>query len=309
MDTSDFHSVDPQDLSLGAIHHLLLSAVAPRPIAFASTVDHKGQVNLSPFSYFNVFSANPPVMIFSPARSGWDNTTKHTLDNVQMVPEVVVNIVDHAMIEQMSLASTEYPRGVNEFDKAGFTPAASKTVSPPRVMESPVSFECRVDRIIELGTEGGAGNLVICQVSYIHIKRQLLDDQKRLKPETLDQVARMGGNWYCRAHGEALFEVNKPGSDHGIGVDQLPESIRHSEILTGNNLGQLGGMPALPNLDQINEIRSRVEVMEILSTYGKPEKKLMALHKLAKNKLELKKVAQAAAILMLADQFMAEGQA
>lgn len=228
------------------MHSYLLGAIAPRPIAFASTVDSHGQVNLSPFSFFNVFGANPPVLIFSPARRGRDNTTKHTYENVLEVPEVVINIVNYSMVQQMSLASTEYPRGVNEFVKAGFTETPSERVKPPRVAESPASFECKVLKVIQTGDQGAAGNLIICEVVLAHIQDSILDTEGRIDPFKLDAVARMGGDWYCRAQGDAIFKVPKPLDRLGIGIDQLPEAIRRSMVLTGNDLGMLANVEQIP---------------------------------------------------------------
>lgn len=238
-------TIDPKAVSTAALHGYMLGAVTPRPIAFASTIDSAGNVNLSPFSFFNVFSANPPIMIFSPARRGRDNTTKHTYENVLQVKEVVINIVNHDIVQQMSLSSTEYGKGVNEFEKAGLTPLASQTIKPPRVAESPVQFECRVNEVVSLGTEGGAGNLVICEVLKMHINEAVLDADGKIDPVKLDAVSRMGGNWYGRAK-EGMFEVPKPLSRLGIGFDQLPEAIRTSKFLTGNNLAMLANVEVLP---------------------------------------------------------------
>ena len=238
-------TIDPKALSTAALHGYMLGAVTPRPIAFASTIDVDGNVNLSPFSFFNVFSANPPIMIFSPARRGRDNTTKHTYENVLQVKEVVINIVNYDIVQQMSLSSTEYGKGVNEFEKAGLTPLASQTIKPPRVAESPVQFECRVNEVISLGTEGGAGNLVICEVLKMHINDAILDADGKIDPVKLDAVSRMGGNWYGRAK-QGMFEVPKPLSRLGIGFDQLPETIRTSKLLTGNDLAMLANVEVLP---------------------------------------------------------------
>lgn len=247
-------TIDPKEIPVPKMHSYLLGAIAPRPIAFASTIDKEGNINLSPFSFFNVFSANPPILVFSPARRGRDNTTKHTYENVMDVPEVVINIVNYAMVQQASLASTEYERGVNEFVKSGLTPIASQKVKPPRVMESPVSFECKVNQIIQLGDQGGAGNLVICEVLLAHFKEEILDEEGKIDPQKLDAVARMGGDYYCRAQGEAIFTVPKPLLTKGIGVDQLPEVIRNSKVLTGNDLGMLGNVEALPSKGSVDEI-------------------------------------------------------
>ncbi|MDW8330184.1 MAG: flavin reductase family protein, partial [Cyclobacteriaceae bacterium] len=238
--------INPKEITVAQMHAFLLGAVSPRPIAFVSTVDKEGRVNLSPFSFFNVFSANPPILVFSPARKGRDNTVKDTYLNVLEVPEAVVNIISYPMVHQASLASAEYPRGINEFEKAGFTAIPSDKVKPPRVAESPVSMECRVNQVIELGSEGGAGNLVICEVLLMHIKDDVLDAEGKIDPRKLDAVARMGGDWYCRANGEALFRLPQPGNRLGLGFDQLPEAIKHSRVLTGSDLAQLAGITALP---------------------------------------------------------------
>lgn len=237
--------IDPKQITTPQLHGYLLGAIAPRPICFASTVDADGQVNLSPYSFFNVFSANPPVMIFSPARRVRDNTTKHTLQNVHDTGEVVINVVSYDMVQQMSLSSTEYPKGVNEFVKAGFTQAESVKVAPPRVAESPVQFECKVKEVVALGNQGGAGNLVICEVVWIHINEAVLDEHGKIDPHKLDPVSRLGGNWYSRAN-MGLFEVEKPLRTLGIGVDALPDAIKGSKVLTGNHLGMLANIEALP---------------------------------------------------------------
>lgn len=239
-------TINPKEIPFSKMHAYLLGAVTPRPIAFASTIDKEGNVNLSPFSFFNCFGANPPILIFSPARRGRDNTTKHSFENVREVPEVVINIVNYNMVQQASLASTEYPKGVNEFVKAGFTEAPSLIVKPPRVAESPVSMECKVLQIIETGTQGAAGNLVICEIVMMHIAESVLDNDGRIDPWKLDAVARLGGDYYCRVQGDMIFKVPKPLEKIGIGIDQLPETIRHSKILTGNDLGMLANVPTLP---------------------------------------------------------------
>ena len=244
-------SISPQDVSTGKLHGYLLGAVSPRPVAFASTVDKDGNINLSPFSFFNVFSANPPILIFSPARRGRDNTTKHTYENVLEVPEVVINIVSYDMVQQASLASTEYAKGVNEFKKSGFTELASDIVKPPRVAEAPVQIECKVNEVISLGKEGGAGNLVICEVVKLHMREDILDENGAIDPHKIDTVARLGGPWYTRAK-SGLFQVPKPLTTLGIGVDMLPAEIRNSKVLTGNDLGMLGNVESFPNSEEIN---------------------------------------------------------
>lgn len=246
-----YHSFSPTDLSTGQLHGCLLTGIAPRPIAFVSTIDAKGQVNLSPFSFFNIFGSNPPLLIFSPARRVRDNTTKHTLDNLHEVGECTVNIVDYAMVEQMSLSSTEYDRGVNEFIKSGLTEVKSDLVAAPRVGESPLSMECKVQQIIQTGDQGGAGNLVIVEIIKVHLRADACGENNLLDADKLDLVGRMGGSYYVRAKGDALFEIPKPLRSKGIGVDQLPEHVRNSSILTGNDLGRLGNLAALPNKDII----------------------------------------------------------
>ncbi|WP_432411955.1 flavin reductase family protein [Rasiella sp. SM2506] len=244
-------SIDPKEISVGTLHGYLLGAVSPRPICFASTVDAEGNVNLSPYSFFNVFSANPPIMIFSPARRVRDNTTKHTLENILETKEVVINIVSHAMVQQMSLSSTEYDKGINEFTKAGFTQMPSSLVKPPRVKEAPVQFECRVNEVIGLGSEGGAGNLVICEVIKVHLHEEILDANGAIDPFKIDTVARMGGNWYSRAK-EGMFEVEKPLRTLGMGVDRLPVAVRLSKTLTGNDLGILANVEKMPDAQEID---------------------------------------------------------
>lgn len=247
---SKIRSIVPSDIPVPELHSWLLGAVAPRPIAFASTVDDHGRPNLSPFSFFNVFSANPPILIFSPARRVRDNSTKHTLENILQTREVVINVVNYNIVQQASLASTEYAEGVNEFLKAGLTMLASDLVKPYRVEESPVQFECKVTRVEPLGENGGAGNLVFSEVVKMHVKEDILDEQGKIDPARIDQVARMGGNWYSRAR-LGLFEVPKPVSALGLGVDRLPESIRNSRFLSGNDLGKLANVEALPEDSEV----------------------------------------------------------
>ncbi|MGC6431911.1 MAG: flavin reductase family protein [Jejuia sp.] len=247
----------PKDLSSSKLHSLLLSTVAPRPIALASTMDAQGTPNLSPFSYFNVFSSNPPILIFSPARRVRDNSVKHTLQNVEATKEVVINIVNYDMVHQMSLTSTEYPEGVNEFEKAGFGMIDSDIVKPYRVAASPVQFECKVNDIVKLGTEGGAGNLVICEVVKFHIDDEFLNDDDTVDQKKLDLVARAGGSFYSRAN-KGFFEIPKPLSTLGIGVDNFPEHVKNSMILTGNNLGMLGNVEALPTKEDVDNFISDI---------------------------------------------------
>jgi len=276
---------DPKEISTGALHQLLLGAVSPRPIAFASTVDPDGRPNLAPFSFFNVFSANPPILIFSPARRGRDNTTKHTYENVKRVPEVVINIVDFAMVQQCSLASTDYAEGVNEFEKAGLTGIASETIRPWRVAEAPVQLECKVNRVIELGTEGGAGNLVVCELLKMHVSPKILDANDRIVPHLLDAVARCGGDWYARISGDALFEVEKPLVKIGVGVDAISTDIRNSPVLTGNDLGKLGNVELLPDETEVNEYKL-LELSEMfISLEDNPGELEIELHKHARRLL------------------------
>ncbi len=257
-------TVNPKEIPTSQLHGYLLGSVTPRPIAFASTIDKDGNVNLSPFSFFNCFGYNPPLLIFSPARRGRDNTTKHTYENVLEVQEVVINIVSYSMVQQMSLASTEYPKGINEFAKAGFTEAASTLIKPPRVAEAPVSMECNVLQIVPTGTEGGAGNLVICEVILMHIKEEVLDAQGKIDPFKLDAVARLGGDWYCRVQGDAIFKVPKPLDRLGIGVDSIPASIRFSKILTGNDLGLLGNVERLPDINNVQDFMAMYPIEQAL---------------------------------------------
>ena len=244
-------TLDPKELEIPQLHRYLLGAIGPRPIAFASTIDADGVPNLSPFSFFNVFSANPPIMVFSPARSGRTGATKNTLDNVKNIKEVVINIVNHDIVQQMSLASSPYEAGIDEFVKAGLTPVASELIKPFRVKESPVQFECKVNEIIELGQNGGAGNLVICEVVKIHINEDVLDAIGMIDQYKIDLVSRMGGNWYCRADKNSMFEIQKPITTIGIGVDQIPTEIRNSTILTSNDLGLLGSVEAIPTQEEV----------------------------------------------------------
>lgn len=286
-------TIDPKNTPTPKLHGYLLSAVAPRPIAFASTIDSDGNPNLSPFSFFNVFSANPPIAIFSPARRGRDNTTKHTYENVKAHPEVVINIVNHPIVQQMSLSSTEYGDGVNEFEKAGLTMLESEEVKPYRVAESPVQLECKVKEVKELGDQGGAGNLVICEVVRIHIHEEYLDEAGKLDTQKLDLVGRMGANWYVRASGDALFEIEKPLTTLGIGVDAIPEDIRLSGILTGNNLGQLGNVEGMPDETTVNEYKL-VELSDVFQEYEDDATQLeIELHKRAKDLLAENKVQEA----------------
>jgi flavin reductase (DIM6/NTAB) family NADH-FMN oxidoreductase RutF len=279
--------IRPADLPIPKLQAYLQSAVSPRPIAFVSSIDTEGNVNLSPFSFFNMFSMNPPILVFSPSRRVRNNTIKHTLENVFEVDEVVINIVNYAMVQQTSLASCEFAKGVNEFVKSGFTEVKSDLVRPPRVGESPVSFECKVKQVIPLGTEGGAGNLVICEVLLMHIHDSVLDENNMIEPHKLDAVARMGQNYYSRASGDGVFVVPKPNEKIGIGYDLLPEKIRTSKILTGNDLGMLANVDQLPAKRELTDDELKVfnQGME-------------AVHRLAKDYLKQSKIIEAWQLLL-----------
>jgi flavin reductase (DIM6/NTAB) family NADH-FMN oxidoreductase RutF len=265
------------------LHGYLLGAIGPRPIAFASTVDENGVNNLSPFSFFNVFSAAPPILIFSPARNGRTNTTKDTYNNVKKVPEVVINIVNMDILHQMSLSSSPFSPDVDEFVKSGLTPIPSETIRPMRVKESPVQFECKVNQVIELGDQGGAGNLVICEVTKIHIHEDILGADGMIDQKKINLVARMGGNWYCHANEHSMFEITKPITTVGIGFDQLPEDIRNSPVLNMNELAQLAGITDLPNETDVNEYKL-LELSDIFVTLeDEPAKLERALHERAKS--------------------------
>lgn len=293
-------SLNIEDLSIMEVQQWLGYAVAPRPICFASTIDKAGNVNLSPFSFFNIFSSNPPVCVFSPSRRVRDNTTKHTLENVLEVPEVVINIVDYAMVQQTSLASTEYAKGINEFEKAGFTAIKSDFVKPPRVKESPVQLECIVTDVIPLGTGHGAGNLVLAEVKIIHIKEEILGVDGMIDQQKIDLVARLGGNWYSRVTPESLFQVAKPLSTLGIGIDALPDDIKNSKILTGNHLGQLGNVMELPNEDDVKLFELEPEVKDILDfTIGDQQTRTIQLHLKAREFLDDGMVEEAWKVLLI----------
>ncbi len=243
-------SIIPKEIPTAKLQGYLQGSVGPRPIAFASTMDHNGKPNLSPFSFFNLFSANPPILIFSPSRRVRDNTIKHTLINAEATREVVINVVTYDMVQQASLARTEYGDGVNEFLKAGFTAIPSDLVKPYRVKESPVQFECKIQEIISLGTEGGAGNLIICEIVKMHIDEKILDENGSVDQHKIDLVSRLGGNWYSRSN-MGLFEVEKPLTTLGIGVDQIPDFIKESPVFDGNDLGKLGNVEALPTSEEV----------------------------------------------------------
>lgn len=290
--------VIPSQLKVSEIHQYMLDSIAPRPIAFVSTIDKDGHVNLSPFSFFNAFGANPPILIFSPALRGRDGATKNTLDNIKDIKECVVNIVDYKMVQQMSLASTEYPKGVNEFVKAGLTEEKSDLVKPPRVKEAPVQMECIVKEVLSTGEKGGAGQLVICEIVMMHINEEVIGDDGRIDPIKIDQVARMGGNWYSRA-AKGLFSIPKPLTTLGIGVDQLPTSIKNSSILTGNDLGILGNTESLPSQEEISEFKNREDVKNFLSALeGDAENLTTAVHIAAHKLLSENKINDAWLLLM-----------
>ena len=291
--------IDPKEIKTNVFHSYMLSAIAPRPIAFASTVDKNGHPNLAPFSFFNAFGSNPPVVVFSPARRVRDNTLKHTLENIYETKEVVINVVNYAMVRQTSLASSEYPKGVNEFTKAGFTPVPSHIVKPFRVKESPVQMECKVLEVKETGNMGGAANLIICEILLMHIDEAVLTPDSKIDPNKIDLVARMGSDLYCRASGSALFEVSKPLSSPGIGIDNLPESIRQSHILSGNNLGQLGNISVLPDENAIIEFGREDFMKELFNRFGHDKNVLQEkLHLLAKSLLENDHVDKAILVLL-----------
>lgn len=291
-------TLNPKDIATGKLHAYLLSAVAPRPIAFASTINEDGTPNLSPFSFYNVFSSNPPIAIFSPARRVRDNTTKHTLDNVKHIPEVVLNAVNYDMVQQMSLSSTEYPYGVNEFEKAGFTAVPSELVKPFRVKESPVQMECKVNEVIALGENGGAGNLIVCDILLVHIHESILDAQGRIDQHKIDLVARLGGDWYSRNSGNALFEVPKPLTTLGIGVDAIPGNIRNSSILSGNDLGKLGNVEHMPKDLEIADYIQTPEFILVSEEFKFKQKGEKARHEAAKHFLNKNDSATAWKILL-----------
>ena len=292
-------TIGPKDLPLAQFHNALLTSVAPRPICFASTIDSNGEVNLSPFSFFNIFGSNPVTFIFSPARRVRDNSTKHTLNNILETKEVVINVVNYAMVQQMSLASCEYPKGVNEFVKAGLTELASEKVKPPRVKESPVQFECIVKDVIETGTDGGAGNLIIAEMVLMHVNEEVLNLDGTLNQHKLDLVGRLGSDWYVRASGDALFEVPKPAKNLGIGFDQFPEHIKNSTILTGNDYGILGNVEALPDQDSIEIYKKMNKSLQaILQSNENQNYKSILIEKLAKELLEQNEANQAWKVLL-----------
>lgn len=291
-----FKSIVLKEIDVITRQNFLQYSIAPRPICFASTINKEGNVNLSPFSFFNLFSTNPAIIVFSPARRVRDNTTKHTLENILEVPEVVVNIVSYEMLQQTSLASCEYPKGTDEFLKVGFTKEPSQLVKPPRVKESPVQLECKVLEVKPLGTEGGAGNLIIAEVLIMHINENILNEAGNIDQKKLDLVARLGGNWYTRANADNIFEVEKPNTHLGIGVDALPENIRNSKILTGNNLGQLANVNEIPFIDPAFEDEKLKNIIQYYST--DPVEMEKELHSYSKELLDSGKVKEAWQVLL-----------
>jgi flavin reductase (DIM6/NTAB) family NADH-FMN oxidoreductase RutF len=285
-----------KDLKPSDIQNFLQHAIAPRPICFASTIDKEGNINLSPFSFFNLFSSNPPIVIFSPARRVRDNTTKHTLQNVLEVPEVVINIVDYDMVQQTSLASCEFPKGTNEFEKAGFTMEAATTVKPPMVRESKIKLECNVIEVKPLGSEGGAGNLVLAEVMLMHIDDDILDADGKIDQTKIEHVARLGGDWYCRVNSTSLFKVAKPNTQLGIGIDNLPESVRQSKILTGNHLGQLANVNEQPVVDASFSDDRLKNIIQYFSI--DPEEMDVELHRYAKELLDAGRTGDAWQVLL-----------
>lgn len=288
--------IDLNELKPAERQYYLQHVVAPRPICFASTVDKEGKVNLSPFSFFNLFSSNPPIVVFSPSRKVRDNTVKHTLENVLEVPEVVISMVTYDMVQQVSLSSCEFPKGVNEFAKAGFTELPATLVKPPLVKESLVNMECKVVEVKPLGTEGGAGNLVICEVLRMHIDDSLLDENKKIDQRKINHVARLGGDWYCVVNEQNLFQVEKPNTQLGIGVDALPSTIRNSTLLTGNELGQLGNVHTLPTIDPAFDDDHLKQIIQYYSL--NPDEMEKELHRYAKKLLTAGKVQEAWQILL-----------
>lgn len=292
-------SIKLSELSTMELHQYLHFAIAPRPISLVSTIDAAGNVNLSPFSFFNIFSTNPPICVFSPSRRVRDNTTKHTLQNILQVPECVINIVNYDMVHQVSLSSVEYVKGINEFAKSGLTPLSSETVRPPRVAESPVQFECVIKEVISLGDQAGAGNLVLAEIKLMHISEDILNAEGKIDQTKTDLVARLGGDWYCRITKDNLFKVAKPNTKIGIGVDAIPFAIRNSVVLTGNNLGQLGNVTALPDDETIEQYAQQPGIKEILdATIGDSNTREMQLHQKAKSLLTEDRVEEAWMVLL-----------
>jgi len=291
-----FKTLHLKDLKTSEVQNFLNHAIAPRPICFASTIDSNGNVNLSPFSFFNFFSTNPPIAIFSPSRRVRNNTTKHTLQNILEVPEVVINIVDYEMVQQVSLCSCEFPKETDEFIKSGFTKELSELIKPPRVKESPIQMECKVLEVKHLGTEGGAGNLIICEILMMHLNEAILGKNGMIDQQKINHVARLGGNWYAKISPENLFEVEKPNVELGIGFDQLPESIKNSKILTGNHMGQLANVHEMPDINPSFEDEKLKNIFQYFS--GDPDEMETELHLYAAQLLNEGKVQDAWQILL-----------
>ena len=290
-------TIDPKAIPTAELHQILVSAVAPRPIAFASTISESGEPNIAPYSFFNVFSSNPPTMVFSSNRRVSDGTTKDTLSNVEHNMEVVINVVPHSLVRQMTVASIQYPTGVSEFEKSGLTPVPSDIVQPFRIKESPVQFECKASQIIPLGEEGGAGHLIICEVVKIHLNEDILDEEGKINPHKIDLMGRLGRAFYVRASGEAVYKFYQPVTRIGIGYDQLPESIRQSDVFTGNNLGQLASLPHPPSKESIENIKRQKEIEEIL----RGEQPIEALHQYAQKELAKENLELAAQLAWLGE--------
>jgi len=284
---------DPAEIPIPELHGYLTGGIGPRPIALASTIDAHGRPNLSPFSFFNAFGANPGVLIFSPARRGRDNTTKHSFHNVKAVPEVVINAVTYAMVQQVSVASGEFPEGINEFEKSGLTPLPSEKVRPFRVKESPVQFECKVMQVIETGTGCGAANLVVCEVVMVHVDESVLGPDGKIDQHKIDLVGRMGGATYCRAHGDALFELTQPNQHFGVGVDALPAAVRNSTLLTGNQLGKLASWRTVPDETSVNEYKLTELADLFITLKDQPRQLEQALHARAGKLLDEGRIGEA----------------
>jgi flavin reductase (DIM6/NTAB) family NADH-FMN oxidoreductase RutF len=292
-------TLDIQQLSPVEKQQWLQHAIAPRPICFASTIDKAGNINLSPFSFFNMFSSNPPIVIFSPARRVRDNTTKHTLQNVLEVPEVAINIVDYEMVQQVSLASCEFPKDVNEFTKSGFTPQASTLIRPPMVKEAKVKFECKVIEVKSLGEEAGAGQLVIAEILLMHVDESILANDGKIDQRKLHHIARLGGDWYCKVDETNLFKVEKPNVKLGIGIDALPINIRNSKFLSGNNLGQLANIHDLPIVDASFDDDKLNNIYQYYSLT--PDEMEKEIHRYASELLNSGKVHEAWQVLLASD--------
>lgn len=297
-------SIDPKTTAVRDLHQYLVGAIAPRPIAFVSTLSKNGERNLAPYSFFNVFSSNPPTLVFSSNRRVSDNTTKDTLQNIKDTGELVINVVSYTIVRQMAIASIQYPSSIDEFQKSGLTPVDSVHVGPCRVKESPVQLECRLKEIITLGEEGGAGHLIICEVVHIHLDENILDDNDRINPHKIDLVGRMGRAYYVRASGEAIHTIHQPVNELGIGYDQLPPSAKNSQILTGNNLGQLASLTAPPSAAEVDELRSDPYIQTLLR---KPEV-INTLHEYAQRELIKEQLPLAARIVWLTELISQEAK-